>query len=603
MNIDVSKYPVRRSNPILKGSYGLPEDTERYVVKGQGLIGIELDKGDNLYLKNLEGNQICEITIFDQTGKNNQNIINKKGNIENSYLKKILNTSSDKLFLIQKLKNKKINLNKFFSTLLFNESSKRNDSEEILINENCFAILACPGENMIVGNQNPPTDIEVIVKRISPKKNKLERILPEPLATPREEILIKNSSASAYEIKKGDYIQIIDLYGRQCSDFMAFDSNALQHGEELSIDTTASRAIVGGAYAMPGLHSKYFDKNLEPLVEVVQDTIGRHDTFGTACTKKLYEDLGYFGHINCSDNFNYALDKYGVEKRNGWAAINLFFNTGIDANNVIYSDMPWSRPGDYVLFQAQKDLVCVSSGCPDDIDTANDWNPTDIYVRVYSEKNRFSKSIGYRKNAGSDFMLTKETGFHPRTSKLTNDMMDSSGFWIPNKFNNYGTIKEYTECRNNVVMMDLSSLRKFEVVGPDAEELLNVALTRNIKKLSVGQVVYTAMCYENGTMIDDGTLYKLGDHNFRWICGSDYSGEWLTELSEELKLQVNIKSSTDHLHNISVQGPNSRKVLSKIIWTPPAHPDVNNLEWFHFTISRIGDHTGIPVMLSRTGYT
>ena len=577
MNIDVNKYQVRRSNPIVKGSYGLPEDTERYIVKGQGLIGIDLDKGDNLYLKNLEGNQVCEITIFDEKGNNNQNIINKKNKIEDSFLKEIINTSSDKLFLIQKLKNKKINLHNFFSTLVFNESSKRNDSEEILINENCFAILACPGENMFVGNHNPPTDIEVIIKRINPKNNKLERILPDPLATPREEILIKHSSASAYEIKKGDYIQIIDLYGRQCSDFMAFDSEALQHGEELSIDTTASRAIVGGAYAMPGLHSKYFDKNLEPLVEVVQDTIGRHDTFGTACTRKLYEDLGYFGHVNCSDNFNYALDRYGVQKRNGWAAINLFFNTGIDANNVIYSDMPWSRAGDYVLFQAQKDLVCVSSGCPDDIDTANDWNPTDIYVRVYSEKNRFSKSIGYRKNAGSDFMLTKETGFHPRTSQLTNDMMDSSGFWIPNKFNNYGTIREYTECRNNVVMMDLSSLRKFEVIGPDSEELLNVALTRNIKKLSVGQVEYTAICYENGTMIDDGTLYKLGDHNFRWICGSDYSGEWLAQLSEKLKLHVNIKSSTDHLHNISVQGPNSRKVLSNIIWTPPAHPDVNNL--------------------------
>ena len=65
MNIDVNKYPVRRSNPIVKGSYGLPEDIQRYIVKGQGLIGIELEKGDNLFLKNLEGNQICEITIFD----------------------------------------------------------------------------------------------------------------------------------------------------------------------------------------------------------------------------------------------------------------------------------------------------------------------------------------------------------------------------------------------------------------------------------------------------------------------------------------------------------------------------------------------------------
>ena len=163
-------------------------------------------------------------------------------------------------------------------------------------------------------------------------------------------------------------------------------------------------------------------------MEVIQDTIGRHDTFGTACTLKSYEDQGYFGHVNCSDNFNYALNPYGVEKRNAWAAINLFFNTGIDATNVLFSDMPWSRPGDYVLFQAQKDLVSVSSACPCDIDASNDWNPSDIYVRVYSEKNVFSKAIGYRKSADSDFMLTKQTGFHERTSSLTKDMMDSAGF-------------------------------------------------------------------------------------------------------------------------------------------------------------------------------
>ena len=81
---------------------------------------------------------------------------------------------------------------------------------------------------------------------------------------PKEEFLIKDSSAITYEIKKGDYIQIIDLYGRQCSDFMAFDSNALQNGKESSIDTTVSRAIHGGSYPMPGLHAKYYDKNMEP---------------------------------------------------------------------------------------------------------------------------------------------------------------------------------------------------------------------------------------------------------------------------------------------------------------------------------------------------
>jgi aminomethyltransferase len=151
--------------------------------------------------------------------------------------------------------------------------------------------------------------------------------------------------------------------------------------------------------------------------------------------------------------------------------------------------------------------------------------------------------------------------------------------------------------------MDLSSLRKFEILGPDAEELMNTALTRNVKKLAIGQVVYSAICYENGTMIDDGTLYKLGDNNFRWICGNDYSGEWLRNLGQKLNLKVWIKTSTDQLHNLSVQGPNSRKLLSKILWTPPANPDVNDLKWFHFSISRLHDHLGAPVMLSRTGYT
>jgi len=120
------------------------------------------------------------------------------------------------------------------------------------------------------------------------------------------------------------------------------------------------------------------------------------------------------------------------------------------------------------VLQAQKDLVCVSSGCPDNISPANDWNPTDIFVRIYSEKNKFSKSIGYRKNADSDFMLTKETGFHPRTSKLTKDMMESAGYWIPSKYNNYGSIAEYTACRENVIVMDLSSLKKFEITGKEA---------------------------------------------------------------------------------------------------------------------------------------
>ena len=150
---------------------------------------------------------------------------------------------------------------------------------------------------------------------------------------------------------------------------------------------------------------------------------------------------------------------------------------------------------------------------------------------------------------------------------------------------------------------DLSPLRKFEVTGPDAEALLQYCLTRDIRKLSVGQVVYTAMCYENGGMIDDGTVFRLGQNNFRWIGGDEFSGQWLRQQAEKMGYKAWVRSSTDQLHNIAVQGPKSRDLLKEIIWTSPAQPAIGELEWFRFAVARIGHFEGPPIVVSRTGYT
>ena len=141
--------------------------------------------------------------------------------------------------------------------------------------------------------------------------------LPEPLAGPRLDIRIDRATAQAYEVKAGEYIQIIDLAGRQCSDFQCFDAAQLQRGVERELDVTTTRTLMGAAYPGPGLASKYYDRDMQPLVEVIRDLCGRHDTFGLACTAKYYEDRGYPGHANCSDNFSRALEPYGVAPRRG----------------------------------------------------------------------------------------------------------------------------------------------------------------------------------------------------------------------------------------------------------------------------------------------
>ena len=134
------------------------------------------------------------------------------------------------------------------------------------------------------------------------------QILPLPLAgsSIRDEFTVSRASAQAYRVKAGEYIQIIDVEGRQCSDFMAVRSDALDQGQEQFIDSTVTRSMTGGAYPGPGLFDKFFDQNMKPLMRVVQDTVGRHDTFALACTARGYEERGFFGHINCSDNISDA---------------------------------------------------------------------------------------------------------------------------------------------------------------------------------------------------------------------------------------------------------------------------------------------------------
>jgi aminomethyltransferase len=424
-----------------------------------------------------------------------------------------------------------------------------------------------------------------------------------PLAPPLQDFRVKAATAERFEVKAGQYIQIMDIDGRQCSDFLAFDTGLLSDGIECGLDSTATRTIMGRAYPGPGLFSKFYDQRMRATVEVVQDTCGRHDTFGLACTMKYYDDMGYPGHDSCSENFNKVLAPVGIPARPGWPAINFFFNTQVNHDGTISADEPWSRPGDYVLMRALVDLTCAASSCADDIDPANGWNPTDIQVRVYGAEHDFPKAIATRMTPDSPPVFTKETAFHSRVAPLSRRMVEYKGYWLANSFLAEGAVAEYWACREKVAVIDLSALRKFEVLGPDAEALLDYAVTRDITKLAVGQVVYTAICHPHGGMLDDGTVFRLGPQQFRLICGDPYVGVHLRQLAEQKGFKAWVRSSTDQLHNVAVQGPNSRELLGKIIWTAPTQPAATEIGVFRSTVGRLGGAQGPAVVVSRTGYT
>jgi aminomethyltransferase len=579
---------------------------ESYWVRPGGATAIDVRGDDRIVVRDPDGGQPAEVTVLAPDGREDAAALGAAADGPASFLAALATAGSS-----SPDSPRSASTVTPFVASLHARGLRPHDARAVhlppggphafLAERDAVVVVAAPGGRVVDG-EVPASALIVEVRRAVPRARE-EVELPEPLAEPRLDLRVDAATALAYEVREGEFIQIIDVAGRQCSDFLAFQHDRLQRGVERGLDATVTRTLMGNAYPGPGLYGKFYDLDFNPMLEVVRDTVGRHDTFALACTSKYYEDLGYFGHVNCSDNFNGQVAPYRIEPRKGWPAINFFYNTFFDDDLALHLDEPWSRPGDYVLMRALSDLVCASSACPDDIDPANGWECTDVHVRVYAADNRFSMAIAHRVTPEAEPVLTKQTGFHPRTEQLTESFVEYRGYWLPHCFNNEGAIAEYWACREKAVVMDLSPLRKWEVLGPDAELLVQAAVTRDIRKLAVGQVVYTAVCNETGGMIDDATVFRMGDDNFRFVGGDEYDGVWLSKLRDRLGLRAFVKPSTDQLHNVAVQGPESRAIMKKIVWTPTTQPGLEELKWFRFLVGRIGDFDGIPVVVSRTGYT
>jgi aminomethyltransferase len=573
-----------------------PLRSQLFRIEGQQALRLELSSGDLIEIDSPDREQVCEVLVIDSQGNAAPQLLSDLFPVEAVEIKKQLESGGQAGSELQE------QLESWNVKAAHLRNALRIPGDEgctLQAVADVTVIFAAAGTDMLVDEHSPATEINLSLTHSLP----FQEYLPEPLAEVKAEIRVPRATARTYEVKAGDWIQIIDVSGKQCSDFLAFDKAELLDGKELGLDAVATRTVIGMSNPQPGLFSRFLGTDMQAMVEVVQDTVGRHDSFLMACTPKYYEDSGYFGHISCSDNFNRALTQYGVAPRPAWPAINFFFNTGIEPCGTVFMDEPWSRAGDYVLLRANRDLICASSACPDDIDPANGWNPTDIHVRIYDSQHEFPRAIAHRISPEELPRMTKTTGFHEPISALTKQLIEYRGYWVASEYEGWGAKAEYLACRERVAMIDLSPLRKFEITGPDSEAFLQYLLTRNVRRLAIGEIAYSAICFETGGMIDDGTIFRMGEQSFRWVCGDPYTGIWMRNQAREKGYKVSVRNSTEQLHNVAVQGPQSRNLLREVIWTPECQPTMDTLAWFHFLIGRIGGPDGIPVMVSRTGYT
>jgi aminomethyltransferase len=185
------------------------------------------------------------------------------------------------------------------------------------------------------------------------------------------------------------------------------------------------------------------------------------------------------------------------------------------------------------------------------------------------------------------------TPFHERTFALCESLnyREWSGYYTVSAYETHHD-HEYNAIRNAAALIDISPLFKYRLTGKDATRLVDRIITRDVRNISVGQVVYTPWCDEYGKVIDDGTVSRLEENVYRWTA-ADPSLRWLTQNSTGL--DVAIEDISESVAALALQGPTSGRLLKSI-----ADADIENLKYFRVTRGSI---SGIAVDISRTGYT
>ena len=183
--------------------------------------------------------------------------------------------------------------------------------------------------------------------------------------------------------------------------------------------------------------------------------------------------------------------------------------------------------------------------------------------------------------------MLKTTPFHERTSALcaSHAWRRWAGYVVASSYD-LSHEREYHAIRGAAALFDISPLYKYRVRGKDAARLLDLVVTRNIQKLQVGQVGYTPWCDAAGKVLDDGTVARLGETEFR-VTAAEPNLRWFED--NAAGLEVRIEDVSESIAALALQGPLSRAILAE-----------GDLKYFRIKESSVH---GIPVQVSRTGYT
>lgn len=195
---------------------------------------------------------------------------------------------------------------------------------------------------------------------------------------------------------------------------------------------------------------------------------------------------------------------------------------------------------------------------------------------------------------------SKRTALYDVHVELGAKIIPFGGFDMPVNYPK-GILQEHAAVRKNVGMFDVSHMGEVEIRGTNALDFIQALTVNDASKLEFGKAQYSAMCYDNGGIVDDLLVYHCGDFYMLVINASNIEKDlaWMNEVGQKLITKgitdFEIRNVSDEMNLLAVQGPKSIETLQKLTTTT-----LQDIAYYNFSM---GTLAGVEMILSRTGYT
>jgi aminomethyltransferase len=190
----------------------------------------------------------------------------------------------------------------------------------------------------------------------------------------------------------------------------------------------------------------------------------------------------------------------------------------------------------------------------------------------------------------------KKTPLYEKHVALNAKIIDFGGWAMPVQYTN--VIDEHKTTRGAAGLFDICHMGEIEVKGPQALDLLQLVLTRNLADQTIGQVKLSALLNEEGGVIDDLTVYKMDENSYMLVTNAtprERDWQWIKSIQQSKSFDCELKDISDNTGKLDLQGPRSEEILQKL-----TEADLKTMRFYHFCESHVA---GFPATISRSGYT